>query len=172
LRTISIITRGAFMPAWISPNLVALLVFVGLVMATATLGGQWGAGAWYANLSKPAWTPPGWLFPPVWLALYVMIAVAGWLIWKTPHESRMLILAPWAAQLVLNAAWSYIFFGRHEIAIGLLDILAMWVMIAAFIIAAWPVNRGAALLFIPYLIWVSYAAALNAAIWFRNTPAA
>lgn len=137
------------MPAWISPSLVSLLVFIALVGATAALGGQWGAGPWYAALSKPDWTPPNWVFPPAWAALYLMIAVAGWLIWTTPHESRTLVLGLWAGQLLLNAAWSYIFFGRHEIALGLIDILALWAVIAAFALAAWPVNQWASLLFIP-----------------------
>ena len=160
------------MPAWISPNLVSLLLFIALVAAAAAFGGQWGGGPWYAGLSKPDWTPPNWLFPPAWAALYLMIAVAGWLIWTTPHESRSLILGLWAAQLLLNAAWSYIFFGRHEIALGLIDILALWAMIAAFAVAAWPVNQWASLLFMPYLLWVSFAAALNASIWLRNPAAA
>ena len=160
------------MPAWISPSLVSLLVFIALVGVTAALGGQWGSGPWYAALSKPDWTPPDWLFPPAWAALYLMIAVAGWLIWTTPHESRTLILALWAGQLLLNAAWSHIFFGRHEIALGLIDILALWATIAAFAVAAWPVNQWASLLFIPYLLWVTYAAALNASIWVRNPAAA
>ena len=160
------------MPTFLSANFVSLLVFVALVGGTATLGGQWGAGAWYAGLLKPDWTPPGWLFGPVWALLYVMIAISGWLVWTTPHENRSLLIGLWAGQLVLNAAWSYIFFGRHEMALGLIDILGMWLMIAAFIVAAWPANRWAAWLFIPYLIWVSYAAALNASIWLRNSASA
>ena len=118
------------MPAWISPNLVLLLVFITLVSATGALGGQRRAGPWYAALSKPDWTP------------------------------------------LLNAARSYIFFGRHEIALGLIDILALWATIAAFAVAAWPVNQWASLLFIPYLLWVTYAAALNGSIWLRNPAAA
>lgn len=156
------------MPSWISPNILALIIFIGLVAAVAYFGGQWGADAWYRGLSKPSWTPPGWLFPPVWGVLYLMIAIAGWQIWKTPDESCNLLLGIWLAQLFFNAAWSYIFFGRHEIALAFADILVMWVLIAAFIFLAWPVNRTAAVLFIPYLAWVSYAAALNGAIWARN----
>lgn len=156
------------MPSWMSPSLLSLAVFIILVAAAAAFGGQWGAGPWYAALSKPNWTPPNWLFPPVWALLYLMIAVAGWLVWKTPGEHTSLILAVWAGQLLLNAAWPYLFFGRHQIALGLVDILALLVAIAVFIFAAWPVNRSASLMFIPYLLWVSYAAALNASIWFRN----
>ena len=160
------------MPSWVPANWISLLIFLGLLGATGALGGQWGADPWYRALSKPGWTPPNWLFPPVWLVLYLMIAVAGWLIWITPHDSRTLILAIWGAQLLFNAAWSYIFFGRHQIALGFVDIAALWATIAAFTVTAWPVNHTASLLFVPYLVWVSYAAALNAAIWLRNPAAA
>jgi tryptophan-rich sensory protein len=143
-------------------------VFVGLVIAAAAFGGQWGAGAWYNALSKPGWTPPNGLFPVAWTVLYLMMAVAGWLIWETPHPSRPALLAVWGAQLLLNALWSYIFFGRKDIGLALAELSGLWVLIAIFTVLAWPVNREAALLFLPYLIWVSYAGALNAAIWRRN----
>jgi tryptophan-rich sensory protein len=143
-------------------------VFVGLVIAAAAFGGQWGAGPWYNALSKPGWTPPNWLFPVAWTVLYLMMAVAGWLIWETPHPSRPVLLAVWGAQLLLNALWSYIFFGRKDIGVALAELSGLWVLIAVFVVLAWPVNREAALLFLPYLIWVSYAGALNAAIWRRN----
>ena len=157
------------MPAWISPNLFSLLVFIALAGPTGVLSRVPKSGL--PTLSKPDWPPPNWLFPPAWAALYLMIAVAGWLVWTTPHESLTLILGLWAGQMMLNAAWSYIFFRRHEIALGLIDILALWATIAGFAVAAWPVNQWASLLFIPYLLWVTFAAALNAPIWLR-TPAA
>jgi tryptophan-rich sensory protein len=143
-------------------------VFVGLVIAAAAFGGQWGAGPWYNALSKPGWTPPNWLFPVAWTVLYLMMAVAGWLIWETPHSSRPVLLAVWGAQLLLNALWSYIFFERKDIGLALADLSGLWVLIAVFVVLAWPVNREAALLFLPYLAWVTYAGALNAAIWRRN----
>lgn len=153
---------------WLSADIVSFAIFVGLVAGAATLGGQWGAGPWYDMLSKPSWTPPKWLFPVAWTALYLMIAIAGWLIWQTPHESQALVLAIWGIQLLLNALWSYIFFGRKEIGLALAELSALWFSIAAFIAFAMPVNATAALLFAPYLIWVSYAGALNASIWRRN----
>lgn len=143
-------------------------VFVGLVIAAAAFGGQWGAGPWYNALSKPGWTPPDWLFPVAWTVLYLMMAVAGWLIWETPHPSRPVLLAVWGAQLFLNALWSYIFFGRKDIGLALAELSGLWALIAIFVVLAWPVNREAALLFLPYLVWVSYADALNLAIWRRN----
>jgi benzodiazapine receptor len=172
LTRIDLTNLGAFMPSWVSANLVSLLVFLVLLGATGALGGQWGADAWYKRLSKPAWTPPNWLFPPVWLVLYLMIAMAGWLIWISGDENRPLILGIWAVQLILNASWSYIFFGRHQLGWGLAEIVALWVSIVGFIVTAWSVDQTASLLFFPYLIWVSYAAALNASIWMRNPAAA
>lgn len=158
----------AGLPSWVSDTLPTFLVFLGLVAAAAFFGGQWGAREWYRQLDKPSWTPPGWLFGPVWSLLYVMIAAAGLLVWQTPHESRPLLLGLWGAQLVLNALWSYVFFGRKELGYGLLEMMTLWLAIAAFIVMAWPVNQTASLLFMPYLAWISFAAALNAAIWLRN----
>jgi tryptophan-rich sensory protein len=156
------------MPDWISPDIISFAIFVGLVIAAAAFGGQWGAGPWYDALSKPSWTPPNWAFPIAWTVIYLMIAIAGWLIWDRPHPSSGPLLALWGAQLILNAIWSYIFFGRKEIGIALADIAGLWITIAAFTVLAWEVDYRAALLFLPYLIWVTYAGALNAAIWRRN----
>ncbi len=153
---------------WISPDLLSFAVFVGLVIAAAAFGGQWGADPWYRALSKPSWTPPDRLFPIAWTLLYLMIAIAGWLTWETAYESRNLLLGLWGAQLVANAVWSYIFFGRKEIALAFFDIAVLWLLIAAFILLGWDVNQRASLLFVPYLIWVTYAGALNASIWRRN----
>jgi translocator protein len=160
------------MPSWVSYNMLSFILFLALVAGAAFFGGQWNAKAWYGRLSKPGWTPPAWLFPPVWMLLYVFIAIAGWLVWNTDHENRTLLIVFWGAQLLLNALWSYIFFGRKEIGMALADIAALWLLIAAFIVLGWPANRLAAALFVPYLAWVSYAAALNASIWRRNAGAA
>lgn len=160
------------MPDWISPDLLTFLGFFGAVAAAAAFGGQWGAGPWYKALSKPSWTPPNWLFPVAWSVLYIMIAVAGWLIWRTPHPDQGLLLGLWVAQLFFNALWSYIFFGRKNLGLALAELTLLWLSIAAFTVLAWPVNQTASLLFAPYLVWVSYAGALNASIWQRNTARA
>jgi tryptophan-rich sensory protein len=149
------------MSRWLS-----LLVFVALVAAAALSGGQFRPGAWYAALAKPSWTPPGWLFGPVWAVLYLMIAVAGWLVWRA--EGLRAALMVWGVQLALNGAWSWLMFGRQAIGLALIDILAMLAAIIAFIVLAWPVSRPAAGLFVPYLAWVSFATALNATIWRMN----
>jgi len=156
------------MPSWTSYNMLTFIVFLALVAGAAFFGGQWSAAAWYRSLSKPSWTPPNWLFPAVWTLLYAMIAISGWLIWNSPDETRTTLLAIWAVQLLLNALWSYFFFGRQDMRTALVDIIALWVAIAAYIVIAWPVNQLAAILFMPYLAWVSYATALNADILRRN----
>lgn len=148
------------------PNWPALLVFVALVAAAAALGMVFRPGEWYAALDKPSWTPPNWIFSPVWTVLYLAIAVAGWLIWSTAPRSPAMAL--WAIQLLLNATWSWLFFGLHRMDLAFYDISLLWLIIAAFIVLAWPVGMIPSLLFVPYLVWVSYAGALNGAIWRMN----
>lgn len=147
-------------------NWIVLLVFLALVAAAAALGVVFKPGAWYTGLAKPAWTPPDWLFGPVWTVLYVMIAVSGWLVWNRAASSPAMAL--WFAQLLFNALWSWIFFGMHRMGLGFLDIAMMWICIFAFVILAWPVSKAAAAMFVPYWLWVSYAGALNFALWRLN----
>ena len=141
---------------------VSLIVFLAIVAAAAATGIQFRPGEWYETLVKPGWTPPNWLFPPVWTALYIMIAIAGWRVWLAQDLGRATII--WAVALVLNAVWSYIMFGQHQIALAAVDIVALWLAIVAFIVVASSVDTLATVLFVPYLVWVSYAAALNLAI--------
>ncbi len=148
---------------------LGLLPFIALVAAAAMTGAMFQPGPWYASLSKPWWTPPNWAFPVVWTTLYIMIAAAGWLVWRAEGVGLALVL--WVAQLVFNAAWSWIMFSRREIALALVDAVAMWVAILAFIIVAWPVSRTVSLLFLPYMAWVSTAIALNWAVLARNPQA-
>ena len=148
---------------------IALLVFLAITAAAAVTGSLFRPGEWYETLAKPGWTPPNWLFPPVWTVLYIMIAVAGWRVWKV--EGIGPAVGVWAASLALNAAWSWLMFGQKQIGLAGIDVAFLWLSIAAFIAIAWPVDRTAALLFAPYLVWVSYAAALNLTIW-RMNPAA
>ncbi len=145
----------------------ALLVFVALVAIAAASGATFKPGLFYAALAKPAWTPRPELFAPVWAALYVMIALAGWVVWRAQGLGPALWF--WLIQLALNAGWSWIMFGRKQIDLALLDIGALWLAILAFIVAAWPVRRTASLLFVPYFLWVSFAGALNFAIWRLNS---
>lgn len=150
-------------------NGLSFLPFIAIVIGVAASGAIFMPGEWYRSLNKPSWTPPSWLFAPAWSILYLMIAIAGWLVWRAAGFGPA--LAVWALNLVFNAAWSWLMFGRRQIAVALLDALAMFVTIVAFIILAWPISTGASWLFVPYLAWVSFAAALNANILKRNpTP--
>lgn len=148
---------------------LSLAVFLALVFAAGTSGAVFQAGPWYTGLNKPSWTPPGWLFGPVWAVLYVMIAVAGWLVWEKLGWSGLLGL--WGVQLAFNALWSWIMFGLHEIGWAFADVAALWLAVAAFILAAWPVNQTAALLFLPYLAWATFAGTLNFEVWRLNAAA-
>ncbi len=146
---------------------VALIVFMALCAGVAYLGALFAPGAWHAGLSKPPWNRPNWVFGPVWTLLYIMIAVAGWLIWRNAPTSPAMWF--WVAQLVFNAAWSWLFFGLHRMDIAFADIVLLWLAILGFIVAAWPISMAAALLLVPYLIWVSFASALNYSIWSLNS---
>ncbi len=140
-----------------------------LCFAAASLGALFMPGEWYATLKKPAWNPPGWVFGPVWSALYTMMAVAVWLVWRQggfARQSRPLGL--FLAQLVLNAAWTPLFFGLHRPGLAFAEILLLWLAIAWTITAFWPVHRVAAWLLVPYLAWVSFAAVLNGTLWRLN----
>lgn len=147
-------------------QIVGLVIFFALVGAAAFFGATFQPGDWYQTLNKPSWTPPNWLFGPVWTVLYIMIAIAGWRVWKTQGASPL--LAIWFIGLVLNGLWSWLMFGENQIGWALVDIVALLTMIFAFIVLAWQPDRIAALLFIPYAVWVSYATALNFAIWRLN----
>jgi translocator protein len=145
----------------------SLLVFLALVALTAWSGATFLPGPFYAALTKPAWTPPGHVFAPVWAVLYLMIALAGWIVWRAQGLGPALWL--WLAQLALNAGWPWLMFGRKQIDVALIDMGALWLAILAFIVAAWPVRRSASVLFVPYFLWVSFAAALNFELWRLNS---
>ena len=155
-------------PAVHRPSWWGLLPFAAAVAAAALIGGLGVAGtaAEYQNLEQPSWAPPSWLFGPVWTILYAMIAVAGWLVWRRTGWNRALTV--YAVQLVLNALWTPIFFGFGQYGLALLDILAMWLLIGATIFLFRPISRAAAWLLVPYWAWVTFATALNAAIWSAN----
>lgn len=138
---------------------VSFIPFLLLVAAAATTGAFFMPGAWYAGLAKPSWTPPDWLFGPAWSVLYLMIALAGWRVWRTQGVGPA--VAIWLAGLALNTAWSYLMFGMHRIDLALLDAFGMLASIVAFITVAWRIDVPAAVLFVPYLVWVSFATALN-----------
>lgn len=147
-------------------NLGSLVVFAALVVAAASSGSAFMPGEWYAALNKPSWTPPNWVFPVAWTILYILIAIAGWLAWRAGGWTPA--IRAWGAGLVLNALWSYLMFGRHDIALALVDLCALWATVIVFIVTAWPISRSASYLFLPYFAWVTFAGALNFAVWQMN----
>lgn len=148
------------------PKLISLSVFAAIVIAAASSGALFMPGEWYDGLKKPSWTPPNWLFPVAWTILYTMIAIAGWLVWQRAGWSTALTI--WGICLVINALWSYLMFGRHDIGLALADVVTLWLAVALFIGLAWNLDRMAAYLFMPYLAWVTIAAALNFEVWRLN----
>ena len=127
------------------------------------------AATFYGQLSQPAWAPPAWLFGPAWSALYLLMAVAAWLVWRQ-HGFRGARTALWLfiVQLLANALWTWLFFVLHRGALSLAEIAVLWLLIAATIAAFWPLQRLAALLLVPYLAWVSFASALTLSLWQLN----
>ncbi len=150
-------------------NGLALAGFVVLCLAVGGLGGWATAQSvaeWYPTLAKPSWTPPPWLFAPVWTVLYILMGVAAWLVWKKGTAQGPMVL--FGAQLLLNLAWSFLFFGARSPGLALIDIAVLWIAIAAMIFAYAFRSRLAAYLMVPYLAWVSFAMALNAAVFMLN----
>ncbi|WP_235908650.1 TspO/MBR family protein [Roseiconus nitratireducens] len=152
--------------------------WIGLVVWIVICLGAGGLGAiattpeiagWYADLRKPSWNPPDAVFGPVWTTLYLAMAIAVWLVWKdTGFRGRRLPLALFVVQLLLNVAWSWIFFGFHLPGWAFAEILMLWLAIALTLTSFWTVSQVAGALMIPYLAWVTFASALNFAIWRLN----
>ncbi|MDZ4788697.1 MAG: TspO/MBR family protein [Blastochloris sp.] len=153
-------------------SLLALGGFVFICFLAAAVGG-WATsssvGTWYLALNKPSWTPPSWLFGPMWTTLYLMMAVSAWLVWQRRTEQPVrLALQVFLFQLIINACWSPIFFGMRRPDLGFFWIALLWVWIVITIVLFKKVSPLAALLLVPYLIWVSIAQALNFSIWRLN----
>lgn len=148
--------------------MLSLILFIVLVAAASSIGAQFGPGPWYMEIQKPPWTPPNWIFAPVWTLLYIGIAVAGWLVWRTRNPDNSTALVFWAIQLVLNGLWSWLFFGLHRPDFAFANIVALLIIICCFIATAGKISHLAGWLFVPYAVWVSFASALNFAIWRLN----
>jgi tryptophan-rich sensory protein len=151
---------------------LALVGFLVLCFAVAGLGGLAtgrSAGTWYPTLTKPTWTPPAWVFGPVWTALYLMMAVAAWLVWrKAGVAGARTALGLFGVQLALNAAWSWLFFGLRLPGAAFAELVVLWAAIVATVVAFWRTCPLAGALLLPYLAWCSFAAALNFALWRLN----
>jgi len=165
-------------------NIVALVVAIGLPLAAGAIGGlvtQEAIPTWYAKLRKPAWNPPTWIFGPVWTILYLMMGTASWLIWRKgatthgilPHHSKAKqasrqALLLYGVHLVLNTAWSLIFFGLRRVDLALVEIVALWSMLVATLVSFYRIRPLAGLLLVPYQLWTTFATALTGAIWWLN----
>ncbi len=140
--------------------------FLLATFAAAASGAIFTPGAWYERMSKPSWNPPNWLFAPAWTVLYILMAVAAWWVWKVDGFGLPIWL--WVVQLVLNFAWSWLFFGRKRPDLAFYELVAMWLAIVATTVAFAGVRTDAALLMLPYIAWVTFAGVLNLKLWQLN----
>lgn len=160
------------MPTMTKQKLVAGL-FVWLVVSfiAAAIGGAASiqAGSFYTELVRPDWAPPPAVFGPVWTVLYALMGIAAWLVWRVGgFRAARSALTLFLVQLVFNALWSWLFFAWQRGALAFADILLLWVLIVATVIAFWRIRALAGALLVPYLLWVSFAAALNYSVWRLN----
>jgi benzodiazapine receptor len=155
-------------------SIVRLVIACGVSLAAGAMGslavGGQGFSSWYGAIQKPGFTPPGWVFGPVWTVLYLLMGVAAFLVWERGLGVRLVRIAlVWfLVQLVLNAAWTPVFFGLHRIGLAVVVIVLLWVAIVVTMYYFFRVSRSAGILLVPYLLWVSFATVLNASIWYLN----
>lgn len=149
---------------------VSLVGFFILCFGAASSGAMFRPGAWYEALKKPSWTPPNWMFPVVWTILFVMMAFSGWLIWEAQKMAAWPILALYVGHLVLNAGWSFLFFKQRRLDWALFEVAVLWLSILAMIVLFAPISQLASLLLVPYIVWVTIAAALNFRLVQLNGP--
>jgi tryptophan-rich sensory protein len=148
---------------------VGLLGWLFVAFAAAAVGGiaSVEAASFYAQLSKPPWAPPAWLFGPVWSVLYTLMGVAAWLVWRSGGSTRA-ALGVFVAQLAANALWSWLFFGWHRGALAAVEVLVLLALILWTVVAFRRISRLAGALLIPYLLWVGFASLLTWSVWQRN----
>ncbi len=150
---------------------MGLIVWLLLVFAAAAVGAVASANApeFYGELVRPTWSPPAWLFGPVWTLLYLLMGIAAWLVWRERgFRGGGIALGLFLGQLALNALWSWLFFAWQLGALSFFEIVILWLLIVATVVAFWRVRPLAGALLLPYLAWVSFAAVLNLAIWRLN----
>jgi tryptophan-rich sensory protein len=157
-------------PRSLSSQLFGLLGWLLAAFTAGALGfvASVDAASFYAQLSKPSWAPPASVFGPVWSALYALMGVAAWLVWRSPG-SKGVALGLFGAQLAANALWSWLFFAWHRGALAAVEVFVLLALIVATVVAFWRTGRLAALLLVPYLLWVSFASVLTWAVW-RSNP--
>jgi tryptophan-rich sensory protein len=151
-----------------APTWATLAGFLAAAFGAASTGAIFQPGAWYRTIAKPGWTPPDWLFPIAWTILYIAMSVAAWWVSLSPSIWALPALAAWSWQIVMNALWSPVFFGMKRPGAAMIVMVFLWLAVAVTTLAFWHVERLAGWLMLPYLVWVSYAGALNLAIWRMN----
>lgn len=153
--------------------LLGLAAWLAVAFAAAAVGAaaSANAGTLYQQLARPAWAPPGWVFGPVWTVLYVLMGVAAWLVWRPGgFRAAAVPLTLFLGQLVVNALWTWLFFAWRQGGWAFAEILVLWLLILATVVAFWRVRLAAGVLLVPYLAWVTFAAALTFTTW-RMNPA-
>jgi len=157
------------LPRSLPSQLISLLGWLMVAFAAAAIGAiaSVDAASFYAQLSKPWWAPPAWLFGPVWSALYSLMGIAAWLVWRSPG-SKWVALSLFGAQLAANALWSWLFFAWHQGALAAAEVLVLLALIVCTAAAFWRSSRLAAVLLVPYLLWVSFASFLTWSVWQSN----
>lgn len=155
-------------------DILRLIAACAISLSAGAIGslavGRGGFQSWYAAIEKPSFTPPAWVFGPVWTTLYILMGVAAFLVWRRGLGSRAVraALGWFLGQLVLNAVWSPVFFGWHRIGLAMVVVVLLWAAIVVTMYRFSRVSGVAAALLAPYLLWVSFAAVLNASIWWLN----
>ena len=152
--------------------MLSLTVFIVLCFSAAAFGSVFtnkSLKTWYLSIKKPSWNPPNKVFGPVWTVLYLMMAVAGWMVWeRLPQKNFSVPMALFFVQLVLNTVWSVVFFGLRSPGGAFVEVVILWIGITLTMVSFWAVYWVAGVLFLPYLLWVSFAAILNFTIWRLN----
>ena len=152
-------------------QIIGLAAWLALSFTAAAIGAiaSIQASSFYLQLARPEWAPPANVFGPVWTALYVLMAIAAWLVWRVGgFRAARTALILFLVQLAVNALWSWLFFGWHLGGLAFVDIGLLWLLIVATLIAFWRIRSLAGVLLIPYLLWVSFALALNYSVWQLN----
>ena len=143
-------------------------LFLVTCFTAGSTGAFFGPDEWYERISKPVWTPPNWLFPTAWFTLYLLMSYAATRVALSGHPETVYALGIWGLQTAFNTLWSPIFFGQHKIGKALVALIGLWASVIAMAISFWRVDMVAGLLLVPYVIWGTYAFALNFSIWRRN----
>jgi len=152
-------------------NWFKLILSFALVFGAAGLGSYFttpAIGSWYGELVKPGFNPPSWIFGPVWILLYLMMTTALFIVWQKREKIITYPVIIFTVHLALNALWSILFFGWHNPALALIDIIMLWLIILYLIVYFWRLEKWAGILLIPYILWVSFATILNYSIWVLN----